>query len=67
MKKKHYSLQSQGDSLCLTIKGKFLMQEFGLQADDYFELIYEDNQLLLLKTSKKEAQSNNDFRQESVG
>ena len=42
------------------------MQEFGLQAGDYFEFIYEADQQLLLKTSKKEARSNHNFRQESA-
>lgn len=43
-----------GDSLCLTIKGKFLTQELGLQSGDYFQLISQDNQLILLKTQKEE-------------
>jgi len=57
MKKRHYTLQQVGDSLCLTIKGKFLTQEFGLQAGDYFQLISQDNQLILLKTPKEEHSS----------
>ena len=55
MKKRHYTLQQMGDSLCLTIKGKFLTQEFGLNAGDYFQLIYEDGRLVLFKTTKEEA------------
>lgn len=54
MKKRHYTLQAMGDSLCLTIKGKFLTQEFGLNAGDYFQLIYEDGRLVLIKTTKEE-------------
>jgi hypothetical protein len=58
MKRRHYTLQWMGsDSLGLTIKGKFLTQEFGLHAGDYFHLIKEDDRLILTKTSKEETQS----------
>jgi hypothetical protein len=45
------------DSLCLTIKGKFLAQEFGLHAGDYFHLVKEEDRLILTKTSKEEIQT----------
>jgi hypothetical protein len=44
------------DSLCLTIKGKFLTQEFSLHARYYFHLIKVDDRLILTKTSKEETQ-----------
>lgn len=53
MKKRHYTLQQMGDSLCLTIKGKFLTTEFGLQAGDYFQLVKQDGQLILSKQPKE--------------
>jgi len=41
------------------------MQEFGLQAGDYFGLVCQDDQLILLKTSR-ETQSNTDLSQLSA-
>lgn len=54
MKRRHYTLQQMGDGLCLTIKGRFLTQEFGLQAGDYFQLVHQEGQLILLKQTKEE-------------
>lgn len=54
MKKRHYTLQQMGDSLCLTIKGKFLTTDFGFQAGDYFQLIQQGDQLILSKQPKEE-------------
>lgn len=54
MKKRHYTMQQMGDSLCLTIKEKFLTREFGLNAGDYFQLIHEDGRLILIKTTREE-------------
>lgn len=53
MKKRHYTLQQMGDSLCLTIKGKFLTQEFGLSVGDYFQLAQQGDSLILTKTQKE--------------
>lgn len=52
MKKRHYTLQQMGDSLCLTIKGKFLNTDFGLEAGDYLQLTQQNGQLILLKQPK---------------
>jgi len=52
-----YTLQQIGNSPCLTIKGKFLTDEFGFESGDYFRLIHEDG-LLILTRVPKEATAN---------
>lgn len=53
MKKRHYTLQQMGNSPCLTIKGKFLTDEFGFESGDYFQLVHEDGLLILTKVPKE--------------
>ena len=53
MKKRHYTLQQMGNSPCLTIKGKFLTDEFGFESRDYFRLVHEDGLLILTKVPKE--------------
>jgi len=53
MKKRHYTLQQMDNSPCLTIKGKFLTDEFGFESGDYFRLIHEDGLLILTRVPKE--------------
>jgi len=46
-------MQQLGDSPCLTIKGKFLTDEFGFQSGDYFRLMHEDSLLILTRVPKE--------------
>jgi hypothetical protein len=52
--KKTYTIQQMAGAPCLTIRGKFLTDEFGLKAGMKLKLVEEDGRLVLLPLEQEE-------------
>ena len=65
-KKRTYTTQERSGVPCLTIKGKFLTQEFGINVGSQLELIEGKNMLVLLKVPAAVTERNNKIRQLAV-